>query len=113
LIDELMNEDGFSAEQVLAVPQTFAGMSSGCLTVQAAVLEGWSTRAAVPLMAWSAANASSAGRERQHDVPGEEKEPRAHRSDHGAGDRDRNLAIRMPPAQPNVYLERGIIELGQ
>lgn len=40
LIDELVNEHGFSVDQVVEVPQTYRGMSSACLRVQADVLAG-------------------------------------------------------------------------
>lgn len=57
LIDQLVNEDGFSAEQVLAVPQTFAGMSSACLQVQAEILGGAIDAGGCPVTAWSVSNA--------------------------------------------------------
>ncbi len=42
LIDELTDPEdgGFDKEQILAVPQTYAGMSSGCLEMQAEILGG-------------------------------------------------------------------------
>lgn len=57
LITQLTNEDGFSAEQVLAVPQTYQGMSSGALTFEAEVLAGNVNANGCPLMAWCASNA--------------------------------------------------------
>lgn len=57
LIDQLVKEDGFAPEQVLAVSQTYAGMSSGALKFEAEVLAGQVDAGGSPLVAWSAANA--------------------------------------------------------
>lgn len=57
LIDELVSEDGFSAEQVLAVPQTFQGMSSACLRVQADILAAEIDAGGCPVTAWAVSNA--------------------------------------------------------
>ncbi len=57
LIDELIHEDGFKATQVLAVPQTFAGMSSACLRVQAEILDGAIDARGCPVTAWAVSNA--------------------------------------------------------
>jgi phage terminase large subunit-like protein len=56
LIDELVTRDGFSETQVLAVPQTFAGMSSACLRVQADVLAGEVDARGCPVTAWAVSN---------------------------------------------------------
>jgi len=56
LIDQLVNEDGFGKEQVLAVPQTYAGMSSGAKKFEAEVLAGNIDAGGCPLMAWCASN---------------------------------------------------------
>lgn len=56
LIDQLVNEDGFTAEQVLAVPQTFAGMSSACLKMQAEILATNVDARGCPVTAWAVSN---------------------------------------------------------
>jgi len=56
LIDELIEEDGFSKEQVLDVPQTFAGMSSACLHMQAEILGGNVDARGCPVTAWAVSN---------------------------------------------------------
>jgi phage terminase large subunit-like protein len=56
LIDELVKEDGFAEEQVLAVPQTYLGMSSACLRFQADVLAGEIDARGCPVTAWSVSN---------------------------------------------------------
>ena len=56
LIDQLANEDGFGAEQVLAVPQTYAGMSSACLQMQAEILSGNVDARGCPVTGWSVSN---------------------------------------------------------
>lgn len=55
-IKNLVNVDGFTEEQVIAVPQTFAGMSGGCLRFQADVLAGDVDARRCPVTAWSISN---------------------------------------------------------
>ena len=55
LFDEL-EADGFSADQLIEVPQTFNGMSSACLRVQADVLAGEVDARGCPVTAWCASN---------------------------------------------------------
>lgn len=56
VISALVQEDGFDEQQVLAVPQTFAGMSSAEATFQAEVLAGhWDARGC-PVTAWAVSN---------------------------------------------------------
>lgn len=56
LIEDLVNVHGFVEEQVLAVPQTYAGMSSACLRVQADVLAGEIDANGCPVTSWSVSN---------------------------------------------------------
>ena len=56
LIEDLINLDGFAETQVVAVPQTFAGMSSACLRVQADILAGEIDAGGCPVTAWSVSN---------------------------------------------------------
>jgi phage terminase large subunit-like protein len=57
LIQQLVNEDGFAPDLVLEVPQTYRGMSSGCLALEAAVLAGEVDAGGDPLMTWAVGNA--------------------------------------------------------
>lgn len=57
---QLVNEDGFAADQVLDVPQTFAGMSSGCKALEADVLAGRVDAGGCPMMEWCVGNAVAA-----------------------------------------------------
>lgn len=56
LIDQLIHEDGFTETQVIAVPQTYSGMSSACLAVQADILAGDIDARGCPVTAWSVSN---------------------------------------------------------
>jgi len=56
LIDELVTVDGFPETQVLAVPQTYAGMSSACLRFQADVLSGLVDARGCPVTGWAVSN---------------------------------------------------------
>jgi phage terminase large subunit-like protein len=57
LIQQLTLSDGFPADSVLEVPQTYSGMSSGCLALEAAVLAGEVDAQGDPLMTWAVGNA--------------------------------------------------------
>jgi len=57
LIDELVKQDGFAEDRVLAVPQTYQGMSSACLSVQADILEAAIDAGGCPVTAWAVSNA--------------------------------------------------------
>lgn len=48
--------DGFAEDQVLEVAQSYAGMSSGCLALEAAVIAGEVDTQADPLWLWCAGN---------------------------------------------------------
>jgi phage terminase large subunit-like protein len=56
LISQLVHEDGFGEDQVLAVPQTYAGMSSACLKMQAEILGGQVDARGCPVTAWAVSN---------------------------------------------------------
>jgi phage terminase large subunit-like protein len=56
LIEELIREDGFREDQVLSVPQTYAGMSSACLRLQAELLDSNVDARGCPVTAWSVSN---------------------------------------------------------
>jgi phage terminase large subunit-like protein len=56
LINDLVAEHGFDEKAVLEVPQTYAGMSSACLRVQADVLSEEIDAGGCPVTAWAVAN---------------------------------------------------------
>lgn len=56
LISQLINEDGFTETQVVAVPQTYQGMSSACLKMQAEILGGAVDARGCPVTAWAVSN---------------------------------------------------------
>jgi phage terminase large subunit-like protein len=55
-IQNLIKLDGFSETQVLAVPQTFAGLSSACLRMQADIMAGDIDARRCPVTAWAVSN---------------------------------------------------------
>jgi phage terminase large subunit-like protein len=57
LIHQLVTEDGFTAEQVLEVRQTYAAMSSAVTRFEAEVLDGAVDARGNPVMSWCASNA--------------------------------------------------------
>jgi phage terminase large subunit-like protein len=54
---QLVHDDGFEAGSILEVSQTFAGMSSGCKALEAAVLAATVDAGGCPLMEWCVSNA--------------------------------------------------------
>lgn len=60
VIDDLKKEPWLSSpdESVLEVPQTFAGMSSACLRLQADILAGEVDAGGCPVTSWAASNAA-------------------------------------------------------
>jgi phage terminase large subunit-like protein len=54
---QLVTDDGFNQDQVLEVSQTFAGMSSGCKDMEAAILASNVNAGGCPLMKWCVSNA--------------------------------------------------------
>jgi phage terminase large subunit-like protein len=52
-IRNLVNQDGFSEQDVIEVPQTFAGMSTACLRMQAEILEASVDAGGCPVTAWA------------------------------------------------------------
>ncbi len=55
-IKNLISQDGFAETQVLAVPQTFAGLSAACLRMQADILAGEVDARKCPVTAWAVSN---------------------------------------------------------
>lgn len=58
-VDQLVNDlraDGFAEDQLLEVPQTFQGMSSACLRMQADILAGDVDAGGDPVTAWAVSN---------------------------------------------------------
>ena len=56
LIDQLTKEDGFPVDQVVAVPQTYAGMSRACLRVQADITAALVDARSCPVTTWAVGN---------------------------------------------------------
>lgn len=57
LVDDLVRLEGFSKDQLIEIPQTYAGISAGAKVLEAEVLAGHVNAGGCPLMAWSASNA--------------------------------------------------------
>lgn len=112
LITQLTNEDGFPETQVLAVPQTFGGMSSACLKVQAEILGGGIDAFGCPVTAWAVSNVAPS-------TDGKENLMFSKKKSRGRIDPVIGftvgvaLYLRQPIAAPSVYLDRGIRTLGQ
>jgi len=111
LVTDLVNEDGFSETQVIAVPQTYAGMSSACLRVQAEVLDANFDVGGCPVTAWAASNTVG-----QSDGKGNlmfaKGRSRGRIDPIIAATIGTSLWLKQPLVE-NVYLERGVRTLGE
>lgn len=56
VIKNLVSVDGFAETEVIAVPQTYAGMSAACLAVQAEIASGLVDARGCPVTAWAVSN---------------------------------------------------------
>lgn len=111
LIEQLVQEDGFAETQVLAVPQTYAGMSRACLLVQAEIFDGGIDARGCPVTSWSVANVVA-------NVDGKENLMFAKGKSRGRIDPviaptiATSLALRMPAQAVNPYETRGVDAIG-
>lgn len=110
LISQLINEDGFAETQVLAVPQTFAGMSSACLKMQAEILGANVDANGCPVTAWAVSNCVDQ-RDGKDNMMFVKKKSRGRIDPVIAPTIGMALALRMPAPAPSVYLERGVRSL--
>lgn len=112
LVTQLVNEDGFSEEQVLAIPQTYAGMASACLTMQAEILAGNVDARRCPVTAWSVSNVvpNTDGKDNLMFAKGKS---RGRIDPVIAMTIGVSLATRFPSAPRSIYETRGLITVGR
>jgi phage terminase large subunit-like protein len=110
VIDQLTNEDGFSAEEVLVVPQTYAGMSRACLMMQAEILGGQVDARRCPVTAWAVSNvvANTDGKDNLMFAKGKS---RGRIDPVIAATIGMALALKMPPDHGSIYEERDLVVL--
>lgn len=111
-IKNLINIDGFTPEEVIAVPQTFAGMSSACLQVQADALAGMVDARGCPVTARSVAN-TVGGRDGKDNLMFVKGKSRGRIDPVISMTIGVALAIRRPVMPDSVYLTRGVVTLGE
>lgn len=110
LIDELIQEDGFAEDQVVAVPQTFMGMSSACLRVQAEILDANVDANGCPVTAWSVSNVVP-NRDGKDNLMFAKGKSRGRIDPVIALTIAVSLWLRQPPDERSVYETRGILNL--
>lgn len=111
LVRDLQSKDGFSADQLIEVPQTFAGISAGALAFEAEVLAGDVDAGGCPLMAWCASNVV-VQRDGKDNIYPVKKKSRGRIDPIVAALIGRNLALKLAKAAPSVYMTRGVRQLG-
>jgi phage terminase large subunit-like protein len=112
LVDELVSEDGFAAESVIGVPQTYQGMSSACLRMQAEILDGNIDACGCPVTAWSMSN-TVGQRDGKDNLMFAKGRSRGRIDPIIAPTIGVALWIREPAPVQSVYLTRGVRTLGE
>jgi phage terminase large subunit-like protein len=105
-----VEEDGLALEQVVEVPQTFAGLSSACLHLEAEVLEGRVDAGNCPVMAWCASNAV-VQRDGKDNIQPIKKRSRGRIDPISALCIARRLALVHEDAPKSVYESRGLLRI--
>lgn len=113
-IQQLVALDGFDEEAVLEVPQTFAGMSGGCLRIQADILSGDVDARGCPVTAWAVSNAvGSVDGKGNLMFTKDPKKMRGRIDPLISASIGVAMFVRQPPVEDSVYLTRGVLTLGQ
>lgn len=110
LVDELVKDDGFAEESVIGVAQTYQGMSSACLRMQAEILAGTVDACGCPVTAWSIAN-TAGQRDGKDNLMFAKGRSRGRIDPVIAPTIGSALWIREPVPVENVYLTRGVRSL--
>mgnify|MGYP003673056137 FL=1 len=110
LISQLQMEDGFGEQQVLAVPQTYAGMSAAALRFEAEVLDGNVCSNANPVMQWCSSNAV-VQQDGKGNVYPTKRKSRGRIDPIMAAIMGMALFVKSPAESLNVYLDRGVRQL--
>ena len=110
LISQLHIEDGFGEQQVLAVPQTYSGMSAAALRFEAEVLDGKIRCNDNPVLRWSASNVVVQQDGKGNIYPTKRKS-RGRIDPVMAAIMGMAMYLKSPIEAPNVYLERGVRQL--
>lgn len=110
LIDDLVGQHGFAPEQVLEVPQTYAGMSSACLRVQADVLAASIDAGGCPVTAWAVSNVV-ANRDGKDNLMFAKGKSRGRIDPIISGTIATSLHLRAPAAEVSIYESRGLTTL--
>lgn len=112
-IKMLTAQDGFDETQVIEVPQTYQGMSAGCLRVQADILAGMVDARGCPVTAWAVSNAVG-----NQDGKGNLMFTKDPKKSKGRIDPlialtiGVSMKIRQPIEEENIYNSRGVVTLG-
>jgi phage terminase large subunit-like protein len=112
LINELVVDDGFAEDQVLAVPQTYAGMSSACLRVQAEILDANVDARGCPVTAWAVAN-TVGQKDGKDNLMFAKGKSRGRIDPVIAPTIAAALWLKQPPTPESVYMTRGVRRLGE
>jgi phage terminase large subunit-like protein len=104
LIDQLVKVEGWDEQQVLAVPQTFQGLSSAEAKFQAEVLAGNVDANGSPLLAWCVSNVV-AQTDGKNNIQFTKKKSRGRIDPIKAATTAMSLALRMPVQTTSVMSE--------
>lgn len=111
LVKDLIADHGFAEEQVIAVPQTFAGLSAASLRVEAEILAANVDAAGCPLVGWTFANAVAA-RDGKDNVQPSKRHSRGRIDPLVATCSALAVWLRQPKVEVSVYETRGMVTIG-
>lgn len=111
LVTDLTGVHGFDEKAVLDVPQTYAGMSSACLRVQADMLAGEIDAGGCPVTAWAVGNVV-ANRDGKDNLMFAKGKSIGRIDPVIAGTIATALWLKEPPAEVSVYESRGLYTFG-
>lgn len=107
LVDQLAVDDGFGEERVIGVPQTYQGMSSACLRMQAEILDANVDAGGCPVTAWAASN-TVGQRDGKDNLMFAKGRSRGRIDPIIAATIGLSLWLREPPIETSIYESRGV-----
>lgn len=107
-----LKDEGFADEHLIAVPQTYQGMSAACLRMQAEVLEANVDANSCPVTAWAASNVVGQ-RDGKDNLMFAKGKSRGRIDPVIAATIAQALWLKQPPAPTSVYLTRGVLSLDE
>ena len=105
-----LKDEGFAEDKLIAVPQTYAGMSAACLKMQAEILSENVDACGCPVTAWSVSNVVGQ-RDGKDNLMFAKGKSRGRIDPVIAATIAQACWLKQPPAATSIYATRGVISL--